>query len=75
MEIVYVYQGGRDRALEDEILAMFPGAQPIACTPGMQGLTEVTIRLPPETDMAAVHRLRDMPRILDAARASFGEGA
>lgn len=73
--IVYAYQGGRDQALEQEILSSLPGARCRAATPNMQGLVEVTLDLPDSLAVAAVERLRGMPRIVDAARGSFGEGA
>lgn len=73
--IVYAYEGGRDQALEQEILDQFAGARCVSATPGMQGLVEVTLDIPAGTDLEAVERLRGRPRIVDAARGSFGEGA
>lgn len=75
MRVVYVYQGGRDQALEGEVLALFPGARTLAATPGMQGMTEVTLEFPGGAVPDAVDRLRAMPRIVDAAPGSLGEGA
>jgi len=74
-EIVFAYQGGRDQDLEARILDGLDGARITAAQAGMQGLTEVTLSVPAGRDEEVVHRLRGMPRIVDAARASFGEGA
>lgn len=73
--IVYAYQGARDQALEQEILDEFDGARCVTATPNMQGMVEVTLELPAGQELDAVHRLRARPRIVDAARGSFGEGA
>lgn len=76
MQVVYVYQGGRDAALEAEVLGLVPGARCLAATAGMQGMTEVTLEVPGDDAAAAVvDRLRGQPRIVDAARGSLGEGA
>ncbi|HYE49176.1 MAG TPA: hypothetical protein VEB20_06295 [Azospirillaceae bacterium] len=75
MDVVYVYQGGRDEALEREVREMIPGARQICATPGMGGMTEVTIRVPDGGDLYAVQLLRGRARIIDASRGSMGEGA
>lgn len=74
MQVVYVYQGGRDRALEQQILDRFPDSRCVTALSGMQGLTEVTLDLPPSLTESAVDQLRALPWVVDAARGSLGEG-
>lgn len=75
MDLVYVYQGGRDPDFEAEIAGLFPGARTVSAQAGLQGLTEVTLELPQGLAEQAAERLRGRPRIVDAARGSLGEGA
>lgn len=73
--IVFVYEGPRDAALEAGVMAQVPGSSILSATTAMQGTTEVTLALagPPPPEL--VERLRGIPRILDAAPGSLGEGA
>jgi len=74
MRVVYVYQGGRDPALEAELAAMGPGARTGPVRPGMQGMVEVTLLVAPGGETDLVHHLRRHPRVVDAAAHSLGEG-
>jgi hypothetical protein len=75
MQVVYVYQGGRDEGLERELVDQIPGARQLCSVPGMSGMTEVTLDVPGGQDVQAVELLRRRARIIDASRGSLGEGA
>lgn len=73
-QLVYSYEGERDPGLERRVAAMFPGAHTGEVQSGLQGVTEVTLDLPGDPPADRVEALRALPRILDAAAGSLGEG-
>lgn len=72
--LVYTYEGERDPALEAEVQRLFPGATRAETASGMQGVTAVTLDLSDDPPAEKVGILRALPRILDAALGSLGEG-
>ncbi len=73
-QLVYSYAGEADAGLEENVARLFPGARRTARQSGMQGLTEVTLELTEDPPADQLDRLRGLPRIVDAAVGSLGEG-
>ena len=79
MRILYVYEGQRNAALEDEVLntlrTRFGDVRQVETHSGEGGMTTVTLEADEEKAAGIVEALRGRGDILDAAQGSLGEGA
>ena len=79
MRILYVYEGQRKAAMEEEVLrtlgARFGEVRQIETHSGEGGMTTVTLEADKENAAEIVEALRGHGDILDAAQGSLGEGA
>lgn len=78
MRILYVYEGERKAALEDEVLgrlsARHGGVRQVETHSGEGGMTTVTLEADEADAAEIVEALRGRGDILDAAQGSLGEG-
>ena len=79
MRILYVYEGPRNAAREEEVLRTlneeFGGVSQTESHSGEEGLTTVTLEAAEESSLPIVEHLRGRGDLLDAVQGSFGENA
>jgi hypothetical protein len=79
MRILYVYEGPRNAAREEEVLRTlndrFGSVSQTDSHSGEEGLTTVALEAEEERSLAVVEHLREQSDVLDAVQGSFGENA
>ena len=79
MRILYVYEGPRNAAREEEVLRTlndrFGGVRQTDSHSGEEGLMTVTLEADEDGSLAIVEHLRGRGDLLDAVQGSFGENA